>query len=71
MDKLKTTCEQLHITQKQLAQMLDINENTFSQWKRNGKMPKWADKLLDLLIIEQRYNTIKEFFLQTNEAESK
>ncbi len=62
MDKLKDTCHKLGITQKQLAQMLDLNENTFSQWKRTGKMPKWADKLLDLLIIEQRYNTIKTFF---------
>lgn len=64
MDKVKDTCQELHITQKQLAQMLELNENTLSQWKRTGKMPKWADKLLDLLIIEQRYNTLKQYFLE-------
>jgi transcriptional regulator with XRE-family HTH domain len=61
---VKRTCKELGITQKELAERIGVHENTVSLWARGAiEMPEWSYKMMELLIIEKKYNTIKHFFL--------
>jgi|GEM_PF-2421342 len=58
---VKTTCKDLDITQKELAQIMSIHEETISKWSRGAvETPKWALKHFKLLKIEKKYNLIKQ-----------
>jgi transcriptional regulator with XRE-family HTH domain len=60
---VKQTCKELGITQKQLAEILGVAEDTVSKWSRGIiDTPKIALKTFELLKVERKYNTIKQFF---------
>ncbi|KAA6233540.1 helix-turn-helix transcriptional regulator [Campylobacter sp. LR264d] len=60
---IKTTCNELGLTQKELAKTMGIAENTISQWARGvTSLPIWAMKMFELLIIQKRFNIMREFF---------
>ncbi len=60
MNPVKNVCKQLGITQKELAERIGVNKDTVGNWARGAiGTPKWAIKLLELLIVEQKFNTIK------------
>jgi transcriptional regulator with XRE-family HTH domain len=63
---VKQTCKKLGITQKQLAERIGAGENTVSGWARDiSPIPPTIIKLLELLIVEQKYNAIKNAILET------
>lgn len=67
MHKIKQTAKELNITQKELAQIMGVAHNTLSYWISGANpTPKWVLKMCDLLIIEKRYNMIKEWFSEQN-----
>ncbi len=48
---IKTTCEQLGYTQKQLAQRMKVGETTLSQWARGvNTLPDWAESYMKDLV---------------------
>lgn len=59
---IKETIKELGITQKQLAENIGVHENTVSGWARGTEIPQMVIKLLELLIIEKKYNTAKKLF---------
>jgi len=57
---VKETAKALGMTQKELAERIGVNKDTVGNWARGAvETPKWAKKLFELLIIEQKFNTIK------------
>lgn len=46
---VKLTCKELGITQKELAEMLDVQPTAVSNWV-NGQVPKMAQLALELLL---------------------
>lgn len=64
---VKKTAKELGMTQKELAEKIGVAENTISQWSRGViETPKWAIEMFKLLKTEQKYNTIKNFFLDSD-----
>ncbi len=60
-NKIKETAKELGMTQKQLAEYIGVSEDTVSKWSRGAvDTPKWAIKMFDLLITEQKFNNIKQ-----------
>ena len=48
-DLIKSTCKELGITQKELAEYISVHEETISKWARGVvEIPKWAVKTLEL-----------------------
>ena len=59
---VKDTAKELGMTQKQLADRMGVAENTISQWSRGiVDTPKWALEMFELLKVERKYKTIKDF----------
>lgn len=60
---VKSTCKELGITQKELAEMLDVQPSAISNWA-NGQIPKMAQLALELLIenkmLKNDLNIIKK-----------
>ena len=56
---VKKTCKELGITQKKLAEMMDVTPHTITDWGRGNMRPvhKYA---LNGLISEKKYNYLKE-----------
>ena len=46
---VKKVCKEFDITQKELAEMLDIPQGTMSRWQ-NDNIPKMAKLALELMI---------------------
>lgn len=63
MDKIKSICAELNITQNELAQILGIHYTTFSKWK--DAIPKNSEVTLDLLVENHR---LKLKLAKINEA---
>ncbi len=60
---VKKTAKELGMTQKQLAEYIGVNENTIGNWARGKiEVPQMALKLLELLVLEKKYNTAKQLF---------
>ena len=58
---VKATCKELGITQKELAERMGVAEVTINKWAQGvTKIPKWALKMFDLLMVEKKYNTLKQ-----------
>jgi len=58
---VKETCKALGMTQKELAERIGVNKDTLGNWARGAiETPKWAITLFDLLLIEKKFNTIKQ-----------
>ncbi len=60
---VKRVCAELGINQKELAEELGVNVSTVSTWA-TGKIepPAIVLKCLELLIIEKKFNQLKEIF---------
>ncbi len=50
---VKKTCRELGITQKELAEMLEVSEDTITNWGKNSK--KIISILLESLIYKKRF----------------
>lgn len=60
---VKLTCKELGVTQKELAEIIGVTEDTVSKWARGIiETPKMAIRMFDLLKIERKFNTIKQIF---------
>lgn len=60
---IKSTCHELGMTQKELAEYIGVAEDTLGKWVRGvTDMPKMAIKLFELLIIEKKFNALKRIF---------
>lgn len=58
---IKSICIELKVTQKELAELIGISENTIGSWARGiTETPKWAHKIFELLKIEMKYNKFIE-----------
>jgi len=52
---VKKTCRELGITQKELAQIMGVSQNTMSSWKnQKHKIPNWTLKTFELLKNQQK-----------------
>ena len=51
---VKKVCKELGITQKELAEMLDIPAGTISRWASTNEIPKTAEIALNLLIENKK-----------------
>lgn len=54
---VKKTCQELGITQKELAERLGVNDGTPAQWSSKGNIPEMAQKFMEQLIENK---TLKE-----------
>lgn len=64
---VKFTCKELRITQKDLAKRIGVSENTMSEWSRGvTPVPKWATNYLNDLSVIEKYNIIKQLFLEND-----
>lgn len=62
---VKKVCKELGVTQKELAEIMGIHENTVGSWSRGLiEVPQWALNHFELLKIEKKYNTIRDFFIE-------
>ena len=63
---VKRTCKELGITQKELAEMLGVNDGTVRKWASQTEPPEWGRKFLDLLIenkhIKEKYELFTNAF---------
>lgn len=61
---VKRVCKELNITQRQLAEKLDVSEPTIAKWN-NGKIPKMAqlalEQMLEIREYEAKIQNIKNF----------
>ena len=61
---VKKVCKELGITQKELAEMLDVQPSAVSNWN-SGKIPKMVEillyQMLELKECKEKLNKLKEF----------
>ena len=61
---VKKVCKELGITQKELAEMLDIPAGTISRWASTDEIPKTARIALELLLenkkLKEKVNVLKQ-----------
>ena len=66
---VKKVCKEFNITQKELAEMLDIPQATMSRWQ-NDNIPKMAKLALELMIENNNFKkgseALKEAFRLLN-----
>lgn len=55
---VKQVCKELGVTQKELAEMIGINDGTIRQWSSKGEVPEWAIKFFDVLIDNKKKDSI-------------
>ena len=66
-NRVKKVCKELGVTQKELAKIIGVGENTVGQWSRGiVETPKWALNHFELLKIEKKYNTIRDCFMENH-----
>ena len=61
---VKKTCKELGITQKELAERLDVPQPTISRWASGNEIPRMAEKYLELLIevkdLKEKFKILKQ-----------
>jgi transcriptional regulator with XRE-family HTH domain len=61
---VKQICKALNISQKELANILGVNEQTPAQWEHRGKIPKWVENfvkcLLEKKVLEDKIKKLQE-----------
>ncbi|HFU74182.1 MAG TPA: XRE family transcriptional regulator [Helicobacteraceae bacterium] len=55
---VKSICKELKITQKRLAQILEIPEGTVSSWAVKNEIPRLGKKAIEFYIEKQKYEEI-------------
>ena len=56
-----STCKDLNLNQRELADLIGVTTNTVSGWK-NGKreIPKWGHRILELVKLEREHKQLTE-----------
>lgn len=54
---IKRTCKELNITQRELAERMEIPESTIARWK-GGDLPRLADLYLNTLLENKKQKEI-------------
>ena len=57
---VKRTCQELGVTQKELAETLGASEGTVRNWSSSNELPLWAMKFIDLLKENQKNKEIAD-----------
>ena len=65
---VKKVCKELGITQKELAEMLDIPAGTISRWESTEEIPKTARIALELLLENKKLKEKVEILRQLKQA---
>jgi predicted transcriptional regulator len=64
---VKKVCNELGITQKELALIMGVNDGTPAQWSSKGNIPDMASKFMKCLIenkrLKEKTQKIDKFFL--------
>jgi transcriptional regulator with XRE-family HTH domain len=55
---VKKTCRELGITQKELAERLEVSQNTISNWAK-GEMDTVNKILLEALVYKKKFNELQ------------
>jgi len=62
---VKKVCSELGITQKELSQVMKVNEVTVRNWSSKGNIPEMAQEFMKLLIenkkLKEVTNKVKTF----------
>jgi DNA-binding transcriptional regulator YiaG len=62
---VKKVCKELGVTQKELAEIMGLNEQTVGSWSRGlTETPQYALKMFELLKKEKKYDTAKQIFCE-------
>jgi len=69
---VKEVCNELGITQKELAERLGVNDGTIRKWATQTEPPGWGVKFLELLLenkkIKEKYELFKKAFEMIEKA---
>jgi DNA-binding XRE family transcriptional regulator len=63
---VKRTCQELGITQKELAKKTGIAEQTLRNWSYGQKIPNWAFHFFDVLTKYEEQKNIIHLFKEFN-----
>jgi transcriptional regulator with XRE-family HTH domain len=55
---VKKTCRELGITQKELANILNLSQNTISNWAK-GELEKANQVLLESMVYKKKFNDLQ------------
>ncbi|MDD3056185.1 MAG: XRE family transcriptional regulator [Aliarcobacter sp.] len=71
---VKRVCRELNITQKELSDLMGVNDGTPAQWSSKGNIPDMAYKFMECLIENkklklktEKINTILKLFREIQE----
>lgn len=59
---VKETCKELHITQKQLAQILEVPEGTVSSWAVKNEIPRLGKKAIEFYKVSTKNQKIVDSY---------
>jgi len=69
---VKKVCEEMNISQSDLARQLDVTTSAIAQWS-SKEVPKMARKTLEYMLKsykqEQQLNAVREFYKVLHEIE--
>ncbi|MDO9304649.1 MAG: hypothetical protein Q7T77_04930 [Sulfuricurvum sp.] len=69
---VKRTCKELGITQKELAELMGVNDGTPAQWSSKGEIPETAKKFMATLVenknLKIKLNKFRSAFNLIDEA---
>ena len=57
---VKRACKELGVTQKELAEMLDVPNGTVNRWASTGDIPKMAQVALEQMLRLKEYEEMSE-----------
>jgi len=59
---VKDVCKELHITQKYLAQILEVPEGTVSSWAVKNEIPRLGKKAIEFYIMNEKNQKIVDSY---------
>ena len=59
---VKSICQELHITQKQLAEILEVPEGTVSSWAVKDEIPRLGKKAIEFYTINTKNQKIVDSY---------
>ena len=62
INMVKSICKELHITQKQLAEILEIPEGTVSSWAVKDEIPRLGKKAIEFYTINTKNQKIVDSY---------
>jgi DNA-binding XRE family transcriptional regulator len=57
---IKTTCKELGVTQKELAERIGVAEQTIYNWNSGKEIPEWGAKSIANLLEAHKHRRIVE-----------